>query len=80
MKKRMLLCAMLLALGMSFVLTGCGSKNNEGGSAGESKSESVSESKREGHGCAYECQTTGYGFDLPAGMEMTTGYLDMYDM
>ena len=54
MKKRMILCAMLLALGMSSVLTGCGSKNNEGGSAGESESESVSESKSEGHGCAYE--------------------------
>ncbi len=80
MKKRMILCAMLLALGMSSVLTGCGSKNNEGGSAGESKSESVSESKSEGHGCAYECPATGYGFDLPEGMEITKGYLDTYDM
>ena len=82
MKKTMIMSAVLLALGMSFVFTGCGSKPDEGSTAGESKSEIVSESKSEseGHGCDFECPATGYGFDLPEGMTITKGYLDTYDM
>ena len=46
MKKMRIMSAVLLALSMSFVLTGCGSKNNES----KSESQGVSERKT----CTYE--------------------------
>ena len=86
MKKTMIMSAVILALSMGFILTGCGSKSDESKSesqsVSESKSESVSgsQSENEGHGCAFECPGTGYGFDLPEGMTITNGSLDVHDM
>ena len=91
-----IMSAVLLALSMSFVLTGCGSKNNESKSesqstsetksesqsAGESKSESKSESQSvsERETCTYECPGTGYGFELPEGVTIANGFLDTHDL
>ena len=96
MKKMRIMSAVLLALSMSFVLTGCGSKNNESKSesqsvsetksesqsAGENKSESKSESQSvsERETCTYECPGTGYGFELPEGVTIANGFLDTHDL
>ena len=84
MKKSMILCAMLVALSVSFAFTGCGSKNNDSKNETETRSESgsKSESKSEnaGNTCAYNCPRTGFGFDLPENVKLTKGFLHMNDI
>ena len=64
MKRSMTISAALLILCMSFAITGCGDK----------KSEST------GSGCEFDCPGVGYGFDLPKGLELSHGFIEIKDL
>ena len=70
MKKTMILGAALMMLCASFSVTGCGKKNDESNGTNENENKT----------CAYNCPSTGFGFDLPEGMKITNGYLSVYDL
>ena len=71
MKKYSIIIASLLAFCMAFAFAGCGS-----GDTGDSGSSE----QQEGSGSYIDCPGTGYGFDLPEGVEISKGYLYPHDM
>ena len=77
MRKHSILIASLLTLCMVFAFAGCGSSesgdSNDSGNAGASQ-------QQEGSGSYFDCPGTGYGFDLPEGIEITKGFLYPHDM
>ena len=68
MKKQSIIIASLLALCMVFVFAGCGGSGGSGDSGDSTPPEEV-----KGSDCFFDCPATGYGFDLPEGVEITTG-------
>ena len=68
MKKTKLVIAAVLMLCMCSVFTGCGKK--DGGNAdGDAGSD-----------CDYYCPGAGFGFDLPEGMKLTKGFIEITDL
>lgn len=67
----------MLALCLAFALAACGEGGGDSGS--DSKTAEPSE-QTEGSGCEFDFPRTGFGFDLPEGMEITKGYLFPYDI
>ena len=64
MKRSMIISTVLLIICMSLAITGCGDKNNEVA----------------GSGCEYDFPGVGYGFDLPKGLELSHGFIDVKDL
>ena len=79
MKKHTIPIIVFLALCMMFAFAGCGGDGSSQTDS-ESSDKAVSEEQSEGSGCEYECPATGYGFDLPEGMEISKGYIYTYDL
>lgn len=75
MKKQSIIIASLLALCMVFVFAGCGGSGGSGDSGDSTPPEEV-----KGSDCFFDCPATGYGFDLPEGVEITKGYIYPHDM
>ena len=71
MKKNMVL-ALLLVMSLFFAMTGCGGSSGTGSGAQSAETS--------GSGCAYDFPKTGFGFDLPEGLEITKGSVSVYDM
>ena len=82
MKRQTIIIASMLALCMVFAFAGCGSSDSsDSGSSDSNDSGSTGTTEQaEGSGSYIDCPATGYGFDLPEGMEITKGYLYPYDM
>ena len=77
MKKQWMIITSLLALCMIFAFAGCGSSDSSGsGDSGDTSSAQ----QAAGSGCDFDFPRTGFGFDLPEGMEITKGYFYPYDM
>ena len=79
MKKRTAIITALLALCMIFAFAGCGESGSSSGS-GDTAETTAPEKKAEDSVCTYECPGAGFGFDLPEGVEITKGWVHMYDM
>ena len=77
MKNKKIIITLLLAVCMVFAFAGCGSG---GSSDSDNSGETASTQQAEGSGSYIDCPSTGFGFDLPEGMEITKGYLFPYDM
>ncbi|MBQ6370059.1 MAG: TlpA family protein disulfide reductase [Firmicutes bacterium] len=75
MKKKTVLAGILLAMSLMFVLAGCGGSEKAETEAGDTQ-----ETQPVGSGCAYDFPKTGFGFDLPEGVEITKGSIDPYDI
>ena len=77
MRKHSFIIASLMTICMIFAFAGCGSsdtgESSDSGSAGPSE-------QPEGSGSYFDCPGTGYGFDLPEGVEITKGYVYPHDM
>ena len=83
MKKRNIMIAVFLSLCMVFAFTGCGGSDSSEGSDSGSSEEAVSAEQSEdagGTGCTYDFPGTGFGFELPEGVELTKGYIRTKDM
>ena len=74
MKKQWMIITSLLALCMIFAFAGCGSSDSSG------SGDTSSAQQAAGSGCDFDFPRTGFGFDLPEGMEITKGYFYPYDM
>ena len=59
-----------LLISLAFAASGCG---GGGGSA-------ASGQQSAGSGCTYDFPQTGFGFELPEGVEVTKGFINSYDM
>ena len=77
MRKHSIIIASLMTICMIFAFAGCGSsdtgESSDSGNAGSSE-------QPEGSGSYFDCPGTGYGFDLPEGVEISKGYLYPHDM
>ncbi len=74
MKTKLIMITTLLALCMAFAFAGCGSSESD------NISDTASTQQTAGSGCDFDFPHTGFGFDLPEGMEITKGYYYPYDM
>ncbi len=77
MRKHSIIIVSLMTICMIFAFAGCGSsdtgESSDSGNAGSSE-------QPEGSGSYFDCPGTGYGFDLPEGVEISKGYLYPHDM
>lgn len=86
MKKHLSIIAVLLIIFMSFTFSGCGGNNETTGNTGgntdntESTEDTGTSTQSEGDACEFDFPGTGFGFDLPEGMEISKGYLFANDM
>lgn len=81
MKKHTILITAFLALCMMFAFVGCGSSDSsQTDGAGSDSAASEEQSEGSISGCEYECPATGFGFNLPEGMEITKGFIYTYDL
>ena len=79
MKKQSIIIALLLALCMVFVFAGCGSCGSSGSGGSGDSGDSTPPEEVKGSDCFFDCPATGYGFDLPEGVEITKGYIYPHD-
>ena len=77
MNKKTIIFTLLLACCMTFAFAGCAS-NDTGNSGANNSGDSASANQETGN--YFDCPATGYGFDLPKGMEITKGYIYPHDM
>ena len=79
MKKHLSIIAVLLIIFMSFTFSGCGGNNETTGNTGgntdntESTEDTGTSTQSEGDVCEFDFPGTGFGFDLPEGMEISKG-------
>ena len=74
MKTKLIMITTLLAFCMAFAFAGCGSSESD------NSGDTASTQQTSGSGCDFDFPHTGFGFDLPEGMEITKGYYYPYDM
>ncbi len=72
-KTMKIIMTILLALSIILGPAGCADNNTNQEASSEAQKES-------GSGCTYDFPMTGFGFDLPEGMEITKGYINPYDV
>ena len=80
MKTKLIMITTLLALCMAFAFAGCGSSESDNSSESNNSGDTASAEQTSGSGCDFDFPHTGFGFDLPEGMEITKGYYYPYDM
>lgn len=80
--------ALLLALVLILGLAGCGGNNTQTTTSSDDQKEASSEAQEEassddeeivGSDCTYDFPKTGFGFDLPEGMEISKGFIYNHD-
>ena len=80
MKKQSILIAVLLSMCMIFAFAGCGSSGSGGSDTSEEAASAEQSESAGGTGCTYDFPGTGFGFELPDGVELTKGHIRVKDM
>ena len=82
MRKAMaILLAMVIILGLASCKDSNKTSNKDTNKDTSTKKEASTEvQKKSGSGCTYDFPMTGFGFDLPEGVEISKGFIYEYDM